>query len=206
MWQSGNVYLPTPDGGRYNWVSDYVQELIGFPNAEHDDQVDATTQALNQLKGTLFPESKQCVVTSVEARPLPGRYYTIAWVPTRLDNKSTLLVYDVTKNAVVHFERIVAEPIDEVEHVFKTSVKFDNASVRAVDGFDESMLKAVEYKGVTMGASSLTRRSSQRRTRTSACSYASALFRTRIFLSSWRNSRSLNLTSPTVVLLITACK
>jgi len=129
-------------------VSDYVQELIGFPNAEHDDQVDATTQALNQLKGTLFPESKQCVVTSVEARPLPGRYYTIAWVPTRLDNKSTLLVYDVTKNAVVHFERIIAEPIDEVEHVFKTSVKFDNASVRAVDGFDEAMLKALEHKGV----------------------------------------------------------
>ena len=29
-------------------VSDYVQELIGFPNAEHDDQVDATTQALNR--------------------------------------------------------------------------------------------------------------------------------------------------------------
>jgi predicted phage terminase large subunit-like protein len=149
VWQSGNVYLPTSDGGRYNWVSDYVQELIGFPNAEHDDQVDATTQALNQLKGTLFPESKQCVVPSVEARPLPDRYYRIGWIPARQDDKSTLLVYDTTMNAVVHFERIPAEPIEgQITRVFQTSVKFDNASVRAVDGFDEAMLKALEHKGV----------------------------------------------------------
>ena len=47
VWQSGNVYLPTPDGGRYHWVSDYVQELIGFPNAEHDDQV------MQQLKRSI---------------------------------------------------------------------------------------------------------------------------------------------------------
>jgi hypothetical protein len=151
VWQSGNVYLPTPDGDRYGWVRDYVQELIGFPNAEHDDQVDATTQALNQLRGTLFPQSKQCVVTSVEARPLPGRYYTIGWIPARLEDRSTILVYDVTTNAVVHFERIAAEPIEgQIEQVFQTSAKFDNASVRAVGGIDEALLKAVEYKGVYM--------------------------------------------------------
>jgi predicted phage terminase large subunit-like protein len=92
VWQSGNVYLPTPDDGRYGWVSDYVQELIAFPSAEHDDQVDATTQALNLMRGTLFPESKQCVIPAVEARPLPDRYYRIAWIPARQNNKSTLLV------------------------------------------------------------------------------------------------------------------
>ena len=149
VWQSGNVYLPKPDGGRFGWVSDYVQEIIAFPNAEHDDQVDATTQALNQLRGTLFPESKQCVVPSVEVRPLPDRYYRIGWIPARQDDKSTLLVYDTTMNAVVHFERIPAEPIEgQITRVFQTSVKFDNASVRAVDGFDEAMLKALEHKGV----------------------------------------------------------
>ena len=149
VWQSGNVYLPKPDGGRFGWVSDYVQEIIAFPNAEHDDQVDATTQALNQLRGTLYPEAKQCVVTSVEARPLPNQYYRIAWIPARQDDKSTLLVYDTTMNAVVHFERIPAEPIEgQITRVFQTSVKFDNASVRAVDGFDEAMLKALEHKGV----------------------------------------------------------
>jgi predicted phage terminase large subunit-like protein len=149
VWQSGNVYLPTPDGGKYEWVSDYVQELIGFPNAEHDDQVDATTQALNQMRRTLFPESKQCVVPAVEARPLPDRYYRIAWIPARQDNESTLLVYDATTNAVVHFERIPAEPSEgQITQVFQASVKFNNASVRAVDDYDDALLRALEHKGV----------------------------------------------------------
>ena len=64
LWQSMNVYLPSPDDGRCAWVRDYVQELLNFPNAAHDDQVDATTLALNQLYGPLFPESKECVVSS----------------------------------------------------------------------------------------------------------------------------------------------
>jgi len=89
------------------------------------------------------------VVPSVEVRPLPDRYYRIGWIPARQDDKSTLLVYDTTMNAVVHFERIPAEPIEgQITRVFQTSVKFDNASVRAVDGFDEAMLKALEHKGV----------------------------------------------------------
>jgi predicted phage terminase large subunit-like protein len=149
VWQSGNVYLPRPDGGRFGWVSDYVQELIGFPNAEHDDQVDATTQALNQLRGTLYPEAKQCVVTSVEVRPLPDRYYRIAWIPAYQDEKSTLLVYDTDMNAVVHFERIPAEPIEgQITRVFQMSAKFHNASVRAFDDFNEAVLRALANKGV----------------------------------------------------------
>ncbi|MEI7826311.1 MAG: phage terminase large subunit [Euryarchaeota archaeon] len=59
LWQSMNVYLPSPDDGRHAWVRDYVQELLNFPNSAHDDQVDATTLALNQLYGPLFPESKE---------------------------------------------------------------------------------------------------------------------------------------------------
>jgi predicted phage terminase large subunit-like protein len=149
LWRSGNVYLPTPDNGRYGWVNDYAQELIGFPNAEHDDQVDATTQALNQLCETLFPESKQCAVPSVEARPLPDRYYRIGWIPARQDDKSTLLVYDTTTNAVVHFERIPAEPIEgQISQVFQMSAKFEKASVWAFSGFDEALLRALENKGV----------------------------------------------------------
>ena len=151
VWQSGNVYLPMPDGGKYEWVSDYVQELIGFPSAKHDDQVDATTQALNQMRGTLFPESKQCVVPSVEERPLPSRYYTIGWIPARQDDKSTLGVYELTKNTVVHFERVAAEPIEgQITQVYRTSAKFNNASVRAVDGFDEAVLSTLENRGVYM--------------------------------------------------------
>ena len=31
------------------WVEDFVRQLAGFPNATHDDDVDACTQALNKL-------------------------------------------------------------------------------------------------------------------------------------------------------------
>ncbi len=44
--ESGNVYLPE----NAPWVNDYIIELISFPNAEHDDEVDSTTQALNRLR------------------------------------------------------------------------------------------------------------------------------------------------------------
>ena len=149
VWRSGNVYLPAPDDGRYDWVSDYVQELVSFPNAEHDDKVDATTKALNQLRGTLFPEAKQCVVTSVEVRPLPDRYYRIAWIPARQNDKSTLLVYYTDMNAVVHFERIPAEPIEgQITQVFQMSAKFDDASVRAFKDYDDAMLRTLANKGV----------------------------------------------------------
>jgi predicted phage terminase large subunit-like protein len=46
-FESGNVYLPHPDIAP--WISDYISELISFPTAVHDDQVDATTQALDEL-------------------------------------------------------------------------------------------------------------------------------------------------------------
>ena len=85
----------------------------------------------------------------MDARPLPNRYYRIAWISARLDDKSTFLVYEVTTNAVIHIERIPAEPVEgQITKVFQTSAKFENASVRAFDGIDEAMLKALEYKGV----------------------------------------------------------
>ena len=85
----------------------------------------------------------------MEARPLPNRYYRIAWIPARQDDKSTLLVYDTDMNAVVHFERIPAEPIEgQITRVFQMSAKFDNASVLAFDDFNEAVLRALEFKGV----------------------------------------------------------
>jgi predicted phage terminase large subunit-like protein len=43
--ESGRVYLPE----YAPWLHDYVEELSAFPNAEHDDAVDSTTQALSQM-------------------------------------------------------------------------------------------------------------------------------------------------------------
>ncbi len=45
--EAGNVYLPTAQLSP--WAADLVEEAAGFPNAAHDDQVDAMTQALNRL-------------------------------------------------------------------------------------------------------------------------------------------------------------
>lgn len=48
LFEAGNVYFPAPELG-HRWESDYEAELLQFPSGAHDDQVDATTQALNEL-------------------------------------------------------------------------------------------------------------------------------------------------------------
>jgi predicted phage terminase large subunit-like protein len=42
--EAGNVFLPHPQF--MPWVNDFIEECASFPNAAHDDQVDAMTQAL----------------------------------------------------------------------------------------------------------------------------------------------------------------
>jgi len=42
MVESGNVFLPH----KASWLGDFIEECAGFPNASHDDQVDAMSQAL----------------------------------------------------------------------------------------------------------------------------------------------------------------
>ena len=45
--EAGNVYLPHPSIAP--WVHDFIEECANFPNGAHDDDVDAMTQAINQL-------------------------------------------------------------------------------------------------------------------------------------------------------------
>lgn len=45
--EARDVHLPV--AGIAPWVTDFVEEFAGFPNASHDDQVDMTTQALDRL-------------------------------------------------------------------------------------------------------------------------------------------------------------
>ena len=47
LWEAGNVYLPHPD--KAPWVHNFIEELVTFGAALHDDQVDAMTQALARL-------------------------------------------------------------------------------------------------------------------------------------------------------------
>lgn len=46
-FESGNVYIPHPTIA--SWVNDFVEELVSFPNSTNDDQVDTTSQALNNI-------------------------------------------------------------------------------------------------------------------------------------------------------------
>jgi predicted phage terminase large subunit-like protein len=56
--QAGNVFLPNPN--LYQWVWEYLNETSDFPSVEHDDDVDAMSQALgymyNSLANHAFPE------------------------------------------------------------------------------------------------------------------------------------------------------
>ena len=47
--ESGRVFLPE----YASWLFNYLDEHSAFPTGEHDDQVDATTQALNYLAGKI---------------------------------------------------------------------------------------------------------------------------------------------------------
>lgn len=42
--EGGNFYIPEDE----EWAEDYINELVSFPNAKHDDQVDMTTQYLKR--------------------------------------------------------------------------------------------------------------------------------------------------------------
>jgi predicted phage terminase large subunit-like protein len=50
-FERGDVLLPR----EAEWLSAYVGELMAFPNARHDDQVDSTAQALEWLAARLAP-------------------------------------------------------------------------------------------------------------------------------------------------------
>jgi predicted phage terminase large subunit-like protein len=45
LFEAGNVLLPE----KASWIEGYIEELLTFPVGQHDDQVDASTQALTFL-------------------------------------------------------------------------------------------------------------------------------------------------------------
>lgn len=47
FWAAGNIWLP--DESIAPWIGEFIQELVTFPAAAHDDQVDAMALALSHL-------------------------------------------------------------------------------------------------------------------------------------------------------------
>ncbi|MFZ0011583.1 MAG: phage terminase large subunit [Halobacteriota archaeon] len=147
LWRLKRVWLPTPDGDQYKWMHDYLQELLNFPDAGYDDQVDATTLALNHLRAKLFPSAQEHVAR-VHTQPIAGRFYNLAWVPAYLDQQGAVLALDMESYEVVFAETF---PPSVVPHQLTTvaaiSRTYNDAVVFAVGGSDEGMLQALEYRG-----------------------------------------------------------
>jgi predicted phage terminase large subunit-like protein len=51
LFEAGNVYFP--NRAIAPWIMEFVEELVTFPNATNDDQVDACTQMLNRHRATM---------------------------------------------------------------------------------------------------------------------------------------------------------
>jgi hypothetical protein len=154
VWQSKNVYIPKPDDGKYAWVDEYLQEFLNFPNVAYDDQVDATTLALNQLHGSLFHKPNECTTEARDSPPLyspplPRHHYFIGWVPGRSLDMYTVLVFDRTENKVVHFGRF---PVQSLEHqitgLSQLSRHYNRAVVRAFDRVNGALTSELEMRGV----------------------------------------------------------
>ena len=50
-WDARNIFIPHPKDAP--WVDKMVDEWIGFPNMQHDDEVDSMTQALQYGPSTV---------------------------------------------------------------------------------------------------------------------------------------------------------
>ncbi len=53
LWESGSIELPDPQLFGCHWVEDYLHNICTFPKAAHDDDVDATSQALIYMRNRL---------------------------------------------------------------------------------------------------------------------------------------------------------
>lgn len=87
MLLGGNLYAPAPSV--FSWVRDYIRELADFDRGKHDDQVDATTQALlwmTQYKNepvTVYAGVGQSAqISPITRSKLPGGDPGL-WLPTR---------------------------------------------------------------------------------------------------------------------------
>src|SRR5579864_768574 len=53
LWESGSIELPDPQLFGCAWIEDYLHNICTFPKAAHDDDVDATSQALIYMRNRL---------------------------------------------------------------------------------------------------------------------------------------------------------
>lgn len=72
FFEAGNVYIPSPSV--CPWVRDYVTELTQFPSVAHDDQVDATTQAIRHFEKHVGISFSSALSNHLRAGRIQGRW------------------------------------------------------------------------------------------------------------------------------------
>ena len=50
LWEAGSVHLPDPQVFKLPWMENYIHNICTFPRAAHDDDMDATSQALIYMR------------------------------------------------------------------------------------------------------------------------------------------------------------
>ena len=53
LWEAGSIELPDPQVFGSGWMEDYLHNICTFPKAAHDDDMDATSQALIYMRSRL---------------------------------------------------------------------------------------------------------------------------------------------------------
>jgi predicted phage terminase large subunit-like protein len=53
LWEAGSIELPDPQIFNCPWIEDYLHNICTFPKASHDDDMDATSQALIYMRTRL---------------------------------------------------------------------------------------------------------------------------------------------------------
>jgi len=72
IMEAGRVWIPT----NKKWSEDLIEELIRFPNAAHDDQVDAMTMAIHYMKESWHLEHPDDPEWEDEPRQASKTYWT----------------------------------------------------------------------------------------------------------------------------------
>ena len=54
LWEAGSVELPDPQVFDVPWIEAYIHNICAFPKAAHDDDMDATSQALIYMRNRLL--------------------------------------------------------------------------------------------------------------------------------------------------------
>ncbi|HEY3770037.1 MAG TPA: phage terminase large subunit [Candidatus Angelobacter sp.] len=79
LWEAGSIELPDPQIFGANWMEDYLHNICAFPKAAHDDDMDATSQALIYMRSRLgggivdFYRQQSVAIATGEIRPRGSR-------------------------------------------------------------------------------------------------------------------------------------